>query len=105
MNLHHFTTGLTREIGLALARFEKEFTYPLGSEARFRISHGEDYLPFFRAMGEPDLTVLEKHGEILGCLARVKRHLVLDGKADLEAHYLCDLKLRPSARGTTARRT
>lgn len=102
MNLHHFTAKVPQEIGRALARFEREFTYPLGSQARFRISHGVDYLPFFHAMGDSDITVIERHGEILGCLARVGRHLVLDGDTRSEAHYLCDLKLRLESRGTTA---
>jgi hypothetical protein len=102
MNFHHFTAKVPLEIGAALGRFEKEFTYPLGTQARFRISHGEDYLPFFQAMGEPDLTVIEEHGEILGCLARVSRRLVLNGESSLDAHYLCDLKLRIASRGTTA---
>jgi hypothetical protein len=100
MNLHHFSVELPLAIGSALARFEREFTYPLGAHARFRISHGEDYLPFFRAMGEPDLTLMESQGEILGCLARVRRRLSLDGKAAIDAHYLCDLKLRSASRGT-----
>ena len=101
MNLHHFTAKVPPEIGRALVRFEREFTYPLGTRARFRISHGEDYLPFFQAMGEPDIMVLEKNDEVLGCLARVNRHLILDGEC-LEAHYLCDLKLSVASRGTTA---
>jgi hypothetical protein len=102
MNLHHFSATVPPEIGRALARFEEEFTYPLGPHARFRISHGEAYLPFFQAMGELDLCVLEEQGQIVGGLARVARHLSLNGAARLPAHYLCDLKLRSISRGSFA---
>jgi hypothetical protein len=101
MTLHHLTADLPPGFVPALARFEREFSYPLGPQARFHISHGERYLPFFQAMGRPEIILLEEDSEILGCLARVERRLRLDRGTPLDAHYLCDLKLRPSARGTT----
>lgn len=101
MILHHVTADLPPELVPALARFEREFTYPLGPDARFRISHGQSYLPFFRAMGQADIAVIEQEQEILGCLARVARRLRLSGGELFGAHYLCDLKLRASARGST----
>ena len=61
--------------GPEVAAFEREFTYPLGNSTRFRISHGEDYLPFFQAMGEAEVLLLEKAGLVQGVLSRVARSL------------------------------
>ncbi len=102
MNLRHFHTAVPPELGAALARFEHEFTYPLGTSSRFRISHGEGYLPFFKAMGRADLALLEDCHRVIGGLARVERRLILQGGESVPAHYLCDLKLRAEARGSTA---
>lgn len=105
MKLHRFTDEVSAETGRALAEFEREFSYPLGPSERFRISHGEDYLPFFRAIGEPVLLAMEEAGKIVGGIARVRRRLELrrDEGAVVEesmAHYLCDLKVAAAARGT-----
>jgi hypothetical protein len=105
MRLHRFTDKVPAETGRALAEFEREFSYPLGPSERFRISHGEDYLPFFRAIGEPVLLVMEDAGRIVGGIVRVRRRLELRREAksvveDSVAHYLCDLKVAAAARGT-----
>ncbi len=102
MILHRFSTRIPQEVGAALAAFEREFSYPLGSFGRFRISHGEDYLPFFRAMGEAELLLLEEAGAVQGVLARVQRVIERrgEGRKEQMAHYLCDLKLRAAARGS-----
>lgn len=105
MKLHRFTEEVPPATGRALAEFEREFTYPLGPTERFRISHGEDYLPFFRAIGDAELLAMEEAGRIVGGIARVRRRLEFrrgDGamaEASL-AHYLCDLKVASAARGT-----
>ena len=39
-----------KELVDALDAFERGFTYPLGNDRRFRITHGEDYSRFFRAI-------------------------------------------------------
>jgi len=101
MKLHHFIASMPPAMGKALAEFEREFTYPLGTSERFRISHGHDYLTFFRAIGEANLTVVEEAGAVQGVLARVRRTLTLRGASDRSAHYLCDLKVRAAARGST----
>lgn len=106
MKLHRFTDEVPPDVGRALAEFEREFSYPLGPTERFRISHGEDYLPFFRAIGEPVLLAMEDAGGIVGGIARVRRRLELRrGKGavveESVAHYLCDLKVSAAARGTT----
>ncbi len=105
MKLHRFTEEVPPATGRALAEFEREFTYPLGPTERFRISHGEDYLPFFRAIGDAELLAMEEAGRIVGGIARVRRRLEFRrgegamAEASL-AHYLCDLKVASVARGT-----
>lgn len=106
MKLHHLTDAAPPDLGRALAEFEREFTYPLGSDQRFRISHGEAYLPFFRAIGDPEVLVAEHRGVVLGTLSRVRRRLEWRTRPDSppvipEAHYLCDLKVSAAARGST----
>jgi hypothetical protein len=83
----------------ALERFERQFDYPLGPQARFRISHGRDYLPFFRAMGNARVLLVEQSGEVLGTLAHIERQFEASAHDQRLAHYLCDLKIAPSARG------
>jgi hypothetical protein len=104
MTLHTVTTAPEPWLGEALERFEAQFTYPLGSSRRFRISHGRSYLPFFRAMGEAVILVAEHAGEVLGTLARVHRKVARHAPGETptvqDAHYLCDLKVRPSQRGS-----
>ena len=48
--------------GPALARFEEQFTYPLGPGRTLRISHGDDYPRFFRAIGDAACFVAERSG-------------------------------------------
>jgi hypothetical protein len=103
MKMHRFTEEIPAGIGRALAAFEQEFSYPLGPLQRFRISHGEDYLPFFRAIGRPVLLAAEQHGKVTGVIARVDRGLEWrrEGVGEVfAAHYLCDLKVAPAARGS-----
>ncbi|HAL72172.1 MAG TPA: hypothetical protein DCP71_10410 [Verrucomicrobiales bacterium] len=89
-------------MGQALERFEAQFQYPLGDNSHFSISHGQAYLPFFSAMGPATLLVAEREGEVIGTLARVQRWLHWQGECPMKqlAHYLCDLKISPQARGS-----
>jgi len=99
MRLARFTTSMPDAMRKAMAEFEKEFTYPLGDACRFGISHGEDYLAFFRAMGDAELVTAVEDGRVLGSIARVERSVrTEDGITG--AHYLCDLKLRAASRGS-----
>ncbi len=92
-----------------LAQFEQQFRYPLGPDNHFSISHGSEYLPFFAAMGAATLLVAEHCGAIVGTLVLVRRQLVI-GDSDSgeshnrrqDAHYICDLKVRPDARSGSA---
>jgi hypothetical protein len=99
MNLHCLQDAPPAWLGEALERFERQFWYPLGPNQRFRISHGRDYLPFFQAMGRATVLVAERDGEVLGTLARVERQIEIRNGGTKLAHYLCDLKVAPTARG------
>lgn len=102
MNLHCYTEPPPGWMGDALERFEGQFRYPLGDSGHFSISHGHAYLPFFTAMGPATLLVVEREGEVIGTLARVQRWLHWQGECPMKqlAHYLCDLKISPQARGS-----
>lgn len=102
MTLHSFTEPPPGWMGQALERFEAQFQYPLGDSGHFSISHGQAYLPFFAAMGPATLLVVEREGEVIGTLARVQRWLHWQGECPMKqlAHYLCDLKISPQARGS-----
>lgn len=102
MTLHCLQDPPPGWMGEALERFERQFSYPLGAGQRFRISHGRDYLPFFQAMGTASVLVVERAGEVLGTLTRVERwaSLPCDNFAPKLVHYLCDLKVAASARGS-----
>jgi hypothetical protein len=105
MNLQSFTTNVPESAAELLAEFETHFTYPLGNACRFRISHGNDYLRFFRSMGEATLLVASDGTTIHGSIARVEKELILRRKSSplvglCLAHYLCDLKVKPASRGS-----
>jgi hypothetical protein len=107
MNLQHFTSQIPDSVSQALADFEKDFTYPLGTSCRFRISHGDDYLRFFRSMGKADLLVVGTDERVMGGIARAEKRLSIFPKTTSAsqmqvAHYLCDLKVRTEARGSMA---
>lgn len=102
MKIHGFHGTIPPEMTPALVEFEREFTYPLGESCRFRISHGDDYLAFFRAMGHAELLVAGNHGMVQGTITRVLRSVTVRssaGSVEKQAHYLCDLKVREACRG------
>lgn len=86
------------EMAGRLEQFELLFTYPLGPTQRFRISHGNDYPLFFRAIGggnSASFVAGDKRGEILGTLgAALRRVRLADGTLRVVA-YVGDLKTRP----------
>jgi len=83
----------------ALTAFEAQFLYPLGPDRHFRISHGEDYPRFFRAMGEACCFVAGENGQVLGTLGMSLRELITGDGATHCAAYIGDLKIAPAARG------
>ncbi len=98
MNFHLLSEAPPPELGAALEHFEKQFSYSLGRDTTFRISHGRSYVSFFTAMGDMTLIVAERDGQVLGTLAGIRRPL---RKASGEFHiatYLCDLKVAPHNR-------
>jgi hypothetical protein len=98
MIVHPLNTTPPPHLALALERFEEQFTYPLGPGRSFRISHGEDYPRFFRAMGEAACFVVTREGNVLGVLGAVLRSLLLPGGEERQVVYLGDLKIHPLAR-------
>lgn len=100
MNVRTFTNEVPQWLGASLEDFEREFTYPLGENTRFRISHGRDYLRFFRAMGEAACVVAEKDGKVLGTLCGAIQLLTMPDGSTKKALYVGDLKITAGARGT-----
>ena len=99
MNVHALETVASSRLASALAHFEKQFTYPLGPGRSFRISHGDDYVRFFRAMGEARCFVAERDQRVLGVLGAALRPLMFPGGERRTVLYLGDLKVDPAAQG------
>lgn len=88
-----------------LSRFEAltQATYPLGQD-RFRIKHGNDYLYFFKRMGELIYrTIRDENGDIIATSA-----IVLTNQPGLTRHatstthkswYIGDLRVAPAHQG------
>lgn len=83
----------------ALAKFESQFSYPMGQADRFAVFHGDDYARFFRAMGRAQCFLAEMGGEIVGSFAVVVRRIGLPDGTESEVGYLGDVKIAPRARG------
>lgn len=92
MTVHCIQSSPPKELQAALNRFEKQFDYPLGSDDRFHIDHGSDYSTFFQAMGRPAIFVYEDKQRVHGVLSCARR-TISGPKGDVEALYLCDLKV------------
>lgn len=91
--IHFFRQAPPPELGRALAEFERQFTYPLGANDSFSISHGQQYLTFFQAIGDAVLLVIEEEGRVLGTLAAAVRPLQIPQGQVHQVAYLADLKL------------
>ena len=99
MNVHALETVTSGRLAAALARFETQFTYPLGPGRSFRVSHGDDYVRFFRALGEARCFVAEREQRVLGVLGAALRPLMFPGGERRTALYLGDLKVDPAVQG------
>jgi hypothetical protein len=99
MNVHRLCGPPPAELARALAAFETQFTYPLGPGRFFRISHGDDYPRFFRAIGTAACFIVEQQGCVLGTLGAAVRRLALPDGHERPVIYLGDLKVAPEARG------
>src|SRR5437867_9963421 len=98
MTLHILREAPDDKLSAALAEFELQFTYPLGPGRTFRISHGDDYPRFFRAMGEAVSFVVTNQDCVLGTLGVAIRRLLLPDGFEPTVAYLGDLKVVPRAR-------
>jgi hypothetical protein len=83
----------------ALAEFERQFTYPLGPGRSFRISHGDDYPRFFRAVGDAAVFVALDGDRVVGTLGTAVRRILTPDGTERPAGYLGDLKVAPEVRG------
>jgi hypothetical protein len=97
MIVHQLRKAPAQSLSRALTKFERQFSYPLGSGRSFRISHGEDYPRFFRAIGKAACFVAEEHGEVVGTLGVALRKLRLPDSTEVTAAYFADLKIDPAA--------
>jgi hypothetical protein len=101
VNLKILDSKADRSLAAALEKFESQFHYPLGSDSWFRISHGDDYTCFFRAIGDARCFVATRDSEILGVITATICRLRKPGSEFERAGYISDLKVADQARGRT----
>lgn len=82
----------------ALARFEREFTYPLAEGRRFRISHGDDYPRFFRSFGRAACFIDDRGDGIGGVICAAVRRATLPDGSTRRVLYVGDVKVRREIR-------
>ena len=87
------------DLARALNEFEREFSYPLGAGASFRISHGRDYPRFFRSMGDGCCFVAKDDGRVVGTLGVSIWRLILPDGREKPVAYFGDLKVSRHVRG------
>lgn len=100
--MHQLSGPPSPELARKLAAFEEQFVYPLGPGRHFRITHGDDYPRFFRAMGklgDATVFVVEREERVAATLAVVVRRLTLPDGSSRKVAYFGDLKIAPWARG------
>jgi hypothetical protein len=85
-------------LATALADFERSFRYPLGPGRFFRISHGDDYHAFFRAIGTAACFFAVDDGVVIGSIAVVIRRLGLPDGGERAVAYVADLKVAAGPR-------
>lgn len=74
-----------------IVALEAGASYPLGAD-RFSIDHGANYFAFTERIGEPNYYIAVEAGEVLAVGCGVLR-------TEPRVWYLCDVKVRPDARG------
>ncbi|TWU11137.1 hypothetical protein [Allorhodopirellula heiligendammensis] len=99
--VHALKEAPSAELASALRTFESEFRYPLGESEWFRISHGDDYTQFFRAIGDTRCFVAVRDGAVGGVISIARCGLRIQGGDRIEAAYIADLKLRQPPVGRT----
>jgi len=86
-------------LAAAISRFEPEFSYPLGPDARFHVAHDGNGWRFFQAMGEGAYVVAEHDGWVRGILGAALRTAAMPDGSSRPVVYLGDLKITADARG------
>ena len=97
MNLHTITDSPAPILSHALAKFEQQFTYPLGTDRFFRIEHSADYAQFYRSIGTARCFIAQRDMQILGVISAALRPLFLPDGSKRQVCYLGDLKVAPRA--------
>lgn len=98
MTVHRIQEAPSPELSRALATFEQQFRYPLGPGRTFRISHGDDYPLFFRAMGDGVCFAAMHDETVIGTLGGAIRRMHLPDGSERLVAYLGDLKVASIAR-------
>jgi hypothetical protein len=93
-------TSIPPALAGRLARFEAEFTYPLGNDDSFRIEHGPDYLSFYRSLGDAFCVVAGDERRIGATVSATLRTLTQGSHQCVPVWYIGDLKIASSYRGS-----
>jgi len=91
----------TAELNAKLETFESQFRYPLGSDSWFRISHGDDYTRFFRAIGDARCFIATSGSEVVGTITSTICRFRQPGGEFRRGGYISDLKVAHSTSGRT----
>lgn len=85
-----------------LDKFEEQFTYPLGENSTFSISHHPHYLNFYLAMGEAICIVAHNEHGVQGTICASKRKIIFpDVNDEQNIFYIGDLKVTPAYQNKT----
>jgi hypothetical protein len=101
VKLHVLESRPDLRLTAALEQFESQFRYPLGSDSWFRISHGDDYTCFFRAIGQAECLVATRDSKVVGVISSTICDFRGPGNHDGRAVYISDLKVSEPAAGRT----
>lgn len=101
MKIQEIHSQPSAELSAALEKFESEFRYPLGAGSWFRISHGDDYTRFFRAIGDARCFIATNGSDVVGTITSTITRVRQPGGEFYRGGYLSDLKVARSTSGRT----
>lgn len=101
MKIQEIHSHPTAELNAALETFESEFRYPLGVDSWFRISHGDDYTRFFRAIGNAHCFIATNGSDVVGTITSTICRVRQPGGEFYRGGYISDLKVAHSTSGRT----
>ncbi len=98
------TTNFLADPALAQAidSFEQQFSYPLGTNSRFTISHGDNYSCFYQSMGESQSLIAQDNGIVYGAISATIRTIISPKGTKVIGAYIGDFKVAEQVRGTSA---